>query len=131
MSSLFQNQQNPQAAPPPAQAPASDPFSRVGTAEVTQGGVYPVPGTYPVLYVDALKMIRTRKGEDMAIAEIDFADITRRKSLLDTVGHYARPDIVRLRLDRRPRHVVEEMALGLEDQLNEDRPDGDATPVDD
>jgi aliphatic nitrilase len=49
------------------------------------------------------------EGEDMAIAEIDLSEIIRQKSLLDTVGHYARPDILRLRLDGRPRAVVEEM----------------------
>ena len=49
-------------------------------------------------------------GEDMAVAEIDLSEITRQKSLLDTVGHYARPDILRLWLDSAPRRVVEEMA---------------------
>ena len=58
------------------------------------------------------------EGEDMAIAEIDLSEITRRKNLLDTVGHYARPDILRLRLDSRPRAVVEEMAPGWEDPLD-------------
>jgi aliphatic nitrilase len=67
-------------------------------------------------------------GEDIAVAEIDLSEITRQKSLLDTVGHYARPDILRLRLDSAPRRVVEEMAAGLRDPLGEDGPDEDGTP---
>lgn len=47
------------------------------------------------------------EGENMAIAEIDLADIARQKRVLDTVGHYARPDILQLRIDRSPQAVVE------------------------
>jgi hypothetical protein len=67
-------------------------------------------------------------GEDIAVAEIDLSEISRQKNLLDTVGHYARPDILRLRLDSAPRRVVEEMAAGLGDPLGEDELDGDAEP---
>ena len=50
------------------------------------------------------------EGEDMAVAEIDLSAIVRQKNVLDTVGHYSRPDILRLRIDHSPRKVVEEMA---------------------
>jgi len=49
----------------------SDPFSKVGNAEGREGGVYPEPGLYPILYVDTLKMIRSRKNDDLFIAEFD------------------------------------------------------------
>jgi nitrilase len=49
------------------------------------------------------------EGEDMAIAEIDLSAIIRRKNLLDTAGHYSRPDILTLKLDSRPKHNVEQM----------------------
>lgn len=69
-------------------------------------------------------------GEEMAVAEIDLSEITRQKSLLDTVGHYARPDILRLRLDNTSRRVVEEMPAGSRDPLAEDPGDRDDTPED-
>ncbi len=49
------------------------------------------------------------EGEDMAIAEIDFSAIVRRKNLLDTAGHYSRPDILTLKVDSRPKNNMEEM----------------------
>jgi len=49
------------------------------------------------------------EGEDMAVAEIDLAAIVQRKSILDTAGHYARPDILQLNIDRRSRRNLEEM----------------------
>ncbi len=36
------------------------------------------------------------EGEGMAIADLDLTLITKRKRMMDSVGHYARPDIFRL-----------------------------------
>jgi hypothetical protein len=48
-----------------------DPFDSVGNSDGRTGGVYPLAGLYPVLYVDSLKMIKTRKREDAFVAEFD------------------------------------------------------------
>ncbi|MEO1131472.1 MAG: Nit6803 family nitrilase [Cyanobacteria bacterium J06639_1] len=37
-----------------------------------------------------------REGEGMAIADLDFSLITKRKRMLDSVGHYARPELLKL-----------------------------------
>ena len=47
--------------------------------------------------------------ETLLYAELDFALITKMKTIVDSVGHYARPDVVRLLLDRRAKKpLVEE-----------------------
>ncbi len=42
------------------------------------------------------------QGEGMAIAELDPALLVKRKRMLDSVGHYARPDIFTLLINREP-----------------------------
>jgi len=59
------------------------------------------------------------EGEDMAVAEINLKAIVDQKRLLDTVGHYARPDILKLLVDSSARQVVEEMAPNFEEMKGE------------
>jgi nitrilase len=46
------------------------------------------------------------EGEGMAIAELDPTLVIKRKRMLDSVGHYARPDIFSLLIDQEPRANV-------------------------
>jgi aliphatic nitrilase len=46
------------------------------------------------------------EGEGMAIAELDPSLLIKRKRMLDSVGHYARPDIFSLLINREPYALV-------------------------
>jgi aliphatic nitrilase len=63
------------------------------------------------------------EGEDMAVAEIDLKAIVRQKNLLDTTGHYSRPDILRLKIDRTERKVIEDMERKF-DEVEDEHLDG-------
>lgn len=43
-----------------------------------------------------------REGEGMVIADLDLSLITKRKRMMDSVGHYARPELLSLNHDARP-----------------------------
>ena len=42
------------------------------------------------------------EGEGLLVAELDMGLITKRKRMMDSVGHYARPELLSLNLDNRP-----------------------------
>ncbi|RZL03849.1 MAG: Nit6803 family nitriliase [Rubrivivax sp.] len=43
-----------------------------------------------------------KEGEGMVIADLDMALITKRKRMMDSVGHYARPELLSLSINDRP-----------------------------
>ena len=47
------------------------------------------------------------EGEGMAIADLDFSLITKRKRMMDSVGHYSRPDLFSLTVNRAEQPAIQ------------------------
>ena len=67
-------------------------------------------------------------GEGVAIADLDFALITKRKRMMDSVGHYARPELLSLLVDARPAATKHALEAHEEDADERYRSPGDALP---
>lgn len=56
-----------------------------------------------------------REGEGMVVADLDMGLITKRKRLMDSVGHYSRPELLSLRIDRREKRPVWDVSPDAKD----------------
>ena len=74
------------------------------------------------------------EGEGMVVADLDLDLITKRKRMMDSVGHYARPELLSLHIDdapARPLHITGEATPADDNRRShDDDPDRYQSPAD-
>ncbi len=73
-----------------------------------------------------------KEGEGLLIADLDVSLVTKRKRMMDSVGHYARPELLSLNLDDRataPVHVLSQVDGSLPSAAPDVAPAGTSMPA--
>jgi aliphatic nitrilase len=65
------------------------------------------------------------EGEGMVVADLDMALIAKRKRMMDSVGHYARPELLSLAINDRPAETTLPMHAAFSNPTAERSPDHD------
>lgn len=87
-------------------ADARDLILGIADAQLQSGGSC-------IIAPDGTILAETGADPDLLIADLDLAAIGRGLTALDTDGHYSRPDVFELRVDRRPRLGVTDAENGF------------------